>query len=78
MREVEELAEVYGRTQPSFIRLNYGMQRHAGGGMAVRVVSLLPAVTGAWRYEGGGATLSTSGAFKLNQAGLDRRDPPAR
>ena len=30
-------------TRPSFIRLNYGMQRHAGGGMAVRVVSLLPA-----------------------------------
>jgi anaerobic selenocysteine-containing dehydrogenase len=76
--------------RPSFIRLNYGMQRHAGGGMAVRTVSLLPAVTGAWRDVGGGATLSTSGAFRMDGAALERpgldpgghahhqHDPPGR
>jgi anaerobic selenocysteine-containing dehydrogenase len=73
--QIEALAREYAATRPSFIRLNYGMQRHAGGGMAVRVVSLLPAVTGAWREVGGGATLSTSGAFRgLNRNALERPD----
>lgn len=72
--QIEALAIEYARTRPSFIRLNYGMQRHAGGGMAVRVVSLLPAVTGAWRDVGGGATLSTSGAFHVDQVALQRPD----
>ena len=54
-------------TRPAFIRLNYGLQRHAGGGMAVRAISLLPAITGGWRDVGGGATLSASGAFHLSK-----------
>lgn len=75
---IESLAREYAEARPSFIRLNYGLQRHAGGGMAVRTLSLLPAVTGAWREPGGGATLSTSGAFKLNLTALQRPDwiPP--
>jgi anaerobic selenocysteine-containing dehydrogenase len=72
--DIEALAAEYAATRPSFIRLNYGLQRHAGGGMAVRTISLLPAVTGAWRDLGGGATLSTSGAFKMNNAALERPD----
>lgn len=72
--EVMDLAREYATTRPSFIRINYGMQRHAGGGMAIRTVSLLPAVTGAWRDVGGGATLSTSGAFHPNKAALQRPD----
>src|SRR5690606_21878880 len=71
---VEWLAREYARTRPAFIRLNYGLQRHAGGGMAVRAISLLPALTGAWRDLGGGATLSTSGAFRMSQAVLERPD----
>src|SRR5205814_1372596 len=33
--DIETLAREYATTQPAFIRLNYGLQRHAGGGMAV-------------------------------------------
>lgn len=68
------LAREYATTQPAAIRLNYGLQRHAGGGMAVRVIASLPAVTGAWRHPSGGALLSASGAFPLNTAALERRD----
>ncbi|MBB4637149.1 molybdopterin-containing oxidoreductase family protein [Longimicrobium terrae] len=71
---IERLAHEFATTRPAFIRLNYGLQRHRGGGTAVRTVSLLPAVTGAWRDLGGGATLSTSGAFKLNSGALQRPD----
>jgi anaerobic selenocysteine-containing dehydrogenase len=71
---IERLAGEYGRTQPTFIRLNYGLQRHAGGGSAVRAISLLPAVTGAWNDIGGGCQLTTSGTFPIDNAALERPD----
>ncbi|HEX6177170.1 MAG TPA: molybdopterin-dependent oxidoreductase, partial [Thermoanaerobaculia bacterium] len=71
---IERIAREYGTTKPAFIRLNYGLQRHAGGGAAVRAIALLPAVTGAWDLVGGGAQLSTSGAFGLKPAALERHD----
>jgi anaerobic selenocysteine-containing dehydrogenase len=68
------LARRYAQTRPSVIRINYGLQRHAGGGMAVRSVSCLPAVTGAWRDPAGGVLLSTSGTFPINYQSLERPD----
>jgi anaerobic selenocysteine-containing dehydrogenase len=76
---IEHLAKRYAATRPSFIRMNYGLQRHAGGGNAVRAISLLPAITGAWNDVGGGCLLSTSGTFSpLDLAALHRKDlsPP--
>jgi anaerobic selenocysteine-containing dehydrogenase len=75
---IERLGHLYGTTQPAFIRLNYGLQRHGGGGSAVRAIALLPAVTGAWNLAGGGAQLSTSQTFTLDSAYLERTDliPP--
>lgn len=72
--EIVLLAREYAREQPSFIRLNYGMQRHAGGGSAVRAVACLPAVVGAWRHAGGGLLLSTSGAYGIDSRVLERPD----
>src|SRR4030095_14287585 len=71
---IERIAHEYATNSPAFIRVNYGLQRHAGGGMAVRNIFCLPALTGAWRYPGGGAVLSTSGFFKYNTAALERPD----
>lgn len=75
---IEELARRYATEHPSLIRLNYGLQRHGGGGMAVRTIACLPALVGAWRHHGGGALLSTSGSYGLNTAALTRPDlsPP--
>lgn len=76
--DIEKLAAEYGRTRPALIRLNYGLQRHAGGGMAVRTITCLPALTGDWRYPGGGAFLSTSKLYGFDSAALERPDliPP--
>jgi len=68
------LAREYAGTRPAAIRLNYGLQRHAGGGMAVRTIFCLPALTGAWRDPAGGAVLGTSGFYGMNDAGLERPD----
>jgi anaerobic selenocysteine-containing dehydrogenase len=77
---IRALGSEYGRSRACFIRVNYGLQRHAGGGMAVRTIACLPAVTGHWRRPGGGIQLSTSGSFGFNKQRLMRPDlsPPVR
>ncbi len=72
--DIVALARAYARTRPAAIRLNYGMQRHAGGGMAVRAVTCLPALAGHWRDAAGGVLLSTSDWYSLNHAALERAD----
>jgi len=72
--EVEQLAREYATTRPAALRMNYGVQRSENGGTAARSVAMLPALTGAWKYRGGGGQLSTSGAFKWNKRELERLD----
>jgi anaerobic selenocysteine-containing dehydrogenase len=72
--EIESFAREYAATKPSAIRLNYGLNRHTGGGMAVRTIACLPAVTGAWRDVGGGLLLSASGTFPVDSDALERPD----
>ncbi|HKS06399.1 MAG TPA: molybdopterin oxidoreductase family protein [Gemmatimonadaceae bacterium] len=71
---IRSLAQRYGRAKNAFIRVNYGLQRHAGGGMAVRTIACLPAITGHWRRAGGGVQLSTSMNFRYNAGALHRYD----
>jgi anaerobic selenocysteine-containing dehydrogenase len=68
------LGERYGRARSAFIRVNYGLQRHGGGGMAVRTIACLPALTGHWRRPGGGVQLSSSANFAFNTPLLHRPD----
>lgn len=81
--DIERLTREYARSRqllggPALIRLNYGVQRHGGGAMAVRTITCLPALTGDWRYPGAGAFLSTSKAYGFDDAPLTRPDlvPP--
>lgn len=71
---IRALGRQYGRARNAFVRINYGLQRHAGGGMAVRTIACLPSVTGHWRHAGGGVQLSTSGNFQFNRTALQRPD----
>ena len=75
------LGERLATTRPTGIRLAMGMQRHGGGGMAARVITCIPGVTGDWRYPGGGAVYDTRGFFRANWKALvrdDLRTPGAR
>ncbi|MCH8855505.1 MAG: molybdopterin-dependent oxidoreductase, partial [Proteobacteria bacterium] len=73
--EVRGLARDYGTTTPAAIRMNYGLQRVRGGGNAVRLVALLPCLTGAWRHASGGVLLSSSGWFApFKNPALERPD----
>ncbi|HEX2718587.1 MAG TPA: molybdopterin oxidoreductase family protein [Gemmatimonadaceae bacterium] len=79
-KRILELGRQYGRATAAFIRVNYGLQRHAGGGMAVRTIAALPAIVGHWRRPGGGVQLSTSANFQFDKRALERPDigPAAR
>ncbi|QIS17409.1 molybdopterin-containing oxidoreductase family protein [Nocardia terpenica] len=68
------LGERIARTRPTAIRASQGIQRHAGGGMALRVLACLPGVTGDWAIPGGGLHYSTSDHFRLDDAELLRFD----
>jgi len=72
--EIEQLAREYATTRPAVLRMNYGVQRSENGGTAVRAIAMLPALTGAWKYRGGGGQLSTSGAFNWDKKALERPD----
>ncbi|MFL6580835.1 MAG: molybdopterin-dependent oxidoreductase [Burkholderiales bacterium] len=61
--DIEKLALLYGGTRQSFIRLNWGIQRHDNGGMMTRAIKLLPVVTGAMRGKGG-VCMSTGGEMR--------------
>jgi anaerobic selenocysteine-containing dehydrogenase len=72
--DIVKLAREYATVRPAVIRLNYGVQRSEGGGMATRAIAMLPCITGSWKEVGGGLQLSTSGAYGLNRQSLERPD----
>ena len=72
--DVVRLAREYATFRPAVIRVNYGVQRSEGGGMATRAIAMLPCITGSWKEVGGGLQLSTSGAYGLNREALERPD----
>jgi anaerobic selenocysteine-containing dehydrogenase len=71
---IVQLARDYATTRPAAIRVNYGLQRHFGGGAAVRAITCLPALVGAWRDAAGGVLLSTGDFYGMNTAALERPD----
>jgi len=79
--DVVALAEAYGREKAAFIRLGLGLSRHDNGGMMVRTIACLPALTGAWEAPGGGLLCYAWAGAVENAAFLTRPwpgDPPAR
>ncbi len=73
-----DLGKRIAHTRPTGIRVTMGLQRHGGGGMAVRTITCIPGVTGDWRYPGGGAVYDTRGFFGVDWSALYRDDlrPP--
>ncbi|MEU8251421.1 molybdopterin oxidoreductase family protein [Nonomuraea sp. NPDC048916] len=69
--DIHSLGMRLARTRPTAIRATMGVQRHEGGGTAMRTIAAIPGVTGDWRHPGGGVSYSTSGHVHL---GVDTRD----
>ncbi|GAA4226739.1 molybdopterin oxidoreductase family protein [Streptosporangium album] len=69
--DIRALGVRLAHTRPTGIRATMGIQRHAGGGTAMRTIAAIPGVTGDWRHPGGGVAYSTSAYIHLN---IDTRE----
>ncbi|APH59496.1 molybdopterin-containing oxidoreductase family protein [Granulibacter bethesdensis] len=54
--DIRKLARSLATEQPAAIRIGVALERHYGGGQAVRAIACIPALTGSWRHVGGGMT----------------------
>jgi anaerobic selenocysteine-containing dehydrogenase len=78
---IEEFARLIGETKRTFFRLGYGFSRSRNGPVSMHAASCIPAVTGAWQYEGGGAFHINADIYKLDKTlieGLDVWDRSVR
>jgi anaerobic selenocysteine-containing dehydrogenase len=81
VEEIEAFARLYNTTPRAYIRVGYGFTRSRNGSAAMHAVTCLPAVTGAWREEGGGAFWSNRAIYHWDKTlieGLDALDPRTR
>ncbi|AIE60217.1 molybdopterin oxidoreductase family protein [Bacillus methanolicus] len=74
VEDIYKLARMYGQISPSFIRIGNGLQHHDNGGMTVRTISCLPALTGQWLVKGGGAIKGNGDYLAYNTQKLQRPD----
>ncbi|MDQ3731333.1 MAG: molybdopterin-dependent oxidoreductase, partial [Pseudomonadota bacterium] len=72
--DIRTLAREYATTQPSAIREGVALERSPGGGDAVRLVTCLPAIVGAWRDVVGGAVEMPIWEFPFNFDFIQRPD----
>jgi anaerobic selenocysteine-containing dehydrogenase len=78
VERIEELAGLIGTTKRCYFRIGYGFTRSRNGSANMHAVTCIPAVTGAWQYEGGGALHSNSGLFRWNKSFLTGKDVAKR
>jgi anaerobic selenocysteine-containing dehydrogenase len=79
--DIEAFARLVGTTQRSYFRLGYGFSRQRNGVSNMHAALCIPAVTGAWLHEGGGAFHNNGAVFHWDRTmidGLDVRDPGVR
>jgi anaerobic selenocysteine-containing dehydrogenase len=79
--EIVAFAHAIGETKRSFFRLGYGFTRSRNGAAQMHAALCIPAVTGAWQHEGGGAFFNNGSIFGFDKTlieGLDARDASTR
>ena len=72
--EIEAFARLIGETKRVYFRLGYGFSRHRNGSQNMHAVTCIPAVIGAWQYEGGGALHSNSGIYRWDKTMIEATD----
>ncbi|MGB7036382.1 MAG: molybdopterin oxidoreductase family protein [Xanthobacteraceae bacterium] len=78
---IEAFARLIGERKRAYFRLGYGFSRSRNGAFNMHAASCIPAVTGAWLLEGGGAFHNNGAVFHLDNSvieGTDLRDPNIR
>ena len=74
VEEIEAFARLVGQTKRSFFRLGYGFTRSRNGAAQMHAALCIPAVTGAWQYEGGGAFFNNASIWKFDESIIEGHD----
>src|SRR5471032_657026 len=74
VEEIEAFARTVGQTKRAFFRLGYGFTRSRNGAAQMHAALCIPAVTGAWQYEGGGAFFNNYSIWKFNESLIEGHD----
>jgi len=72
--EIEAFARAVGETKRTFFRLGYGFTRSRNGATQMHAALCIPAVTGAWQYEGGGAFFNNYALWHFNESIIEGHD----
>jgi len=72
--EIEAFARTVGQTRRAFFRLGYGFTRSRNGAAQMHAALCIPAVTGAWQYEGGGAFFNNYAIWKFDESIIEGHD----
>ena len=81
VEQIEQFAALVGRHPKTFFRLGYGFSRQRNGVINMHAAASIPAVTGAWLHEGGGAFHNNGAIYHWDRTlidGLDVRDAAIR
>src|SRR3979409_167028 len=74
VEEIEAFARLVGQTKRAFFRLGYGFTRSRNGAAQMHAALCIPAVTGAWQHEGGGAFFNNYAIWKFNESIIEGHD----
>ena len=69
-QSIEKLSSLIAQHKAMAIRVGVGLERTENGGDAIRAISALPALTGAWKVVGGGIFQNPQGTFPINRKAL--------
>jgi anaerobic selenocysteine-containing dehydrogenase len=69
--QIEDVAKLIGETKKTFFRLGYGFTRSRNGVVGMHAACSIAAITGSYKYEGGGAFHNNGGLFQFNKEMID-------
>jgi anaerobic selenocysteine-containing dehydrogenase len=72
--EIEAFAKAVGETKRTFFRYGYGFTRSRNGATQMHAAVCVPAVTGAWQYEGGGGFFNNYALWHFNESIIEGHD----
>jgi anaerobic selenocysteine-containing dehydrogenase len=71
---IEAFAALVGERKRAFFRLGYGFSRSRNGAVNMHAASCIPAVTGAWLHEGGGAFFNNAAIYHWDMSMIEGHD----
>jgi anaerobic selenocysteine-containing dehydrogenase len=74
VEDIEAFARLIGERKRTFFRLGYGFTRSRNGAISMHAAASIAAVTGAWKYEGGGAFHNNGGIYHLDKTMIEGQD----